>query len=158
VAVARFSGSLNLRLAGLAPLLLLWLATTSFILFARGDAESLLFAMVGPGVKPDRFEHINRGLGPFWVAQTSLCSVAVLAAIRRRGDIILTFLSGPCIALAICAFGQQWSDPNWSEVVSVCTIGWLVATLVAIGYWVAIPRAASARLDGAEKTDPARTY
>ena len=40
-----------------------------------------------------------------------------------------------CIALLIGLLGQSWSDPNWFVVFSVCTIGWLVGTVVGGLCW-----------------------
>jgi heme/copper-type cytochrome/quinol oxidase subunit 4 len=44
-------------------------------------------------------------------------------------------LIGPAIAVIICLLIEDRSDPNWFVVVAVCTIGWLVSTIVGSVYW-----------------------
>ena len=42
---------------------------------------------------------------------------------------------GPAMAVIICLLNEDWSDPNWFVIVGVCTIGWLVSTIVGGVYW-----------------------
>ena len=49
---------------------------------------------------------------------------------------LAVLMVGPIIALAIALFGQRWTDPNWFEVVGVCTICWFVGDVVGVTYWV----------------------
>ena len=39
------------------------------------------------------------------------------------------------MAVIICLLNEDWSDPNWFVIVGVCTIGWLVSTIVGGVYW-----------------------
>ena len=127
----------DLRLWIIAPLLLVWLAASVLILIGRGDVESLLGSAFGHHVRPDAFEGLNQIAVPSWASQSILVSLALVAAWHRRVDIFLVLLIGPGIALLLCLGPEQWSDPNWYNVLAVCSIGWLVGTLVTGCYWLA---------------------
>ena len=59
-----------------------------------------------------------------------------LAAWHRRTDVLTVLMTGPVITLALALVAQPWSDPNWFQIVAICSIGWLVGTLVGLAYWV----------------------
>jgi hypothetical protein len=130
----------DLRLWIVAPLLLVWLAASVLILIGQGDVESLLRSAFGHHVRPDAFRFLNQIAVPFWASYSIFASLAVVAAWRRRFDILLVLMIGPAIALLICVATQQWSDPNWYVMLAVCSIGWLVGTLVTGCYWLATRR------------------
>jgi len=121
----------------IAPLLLVWLAASVFILIGRGDVESLLDSAFGHRVMSDAFEGLNQIAPLCWASHSMLVSLALVAAWRRRADILLVLVIGPGIALLLCLVFERWSDPNWHDVLAVCSIGWFVGTLVTGFYWLA---------------------
>jgi hypothetical protein len=50
---------------------------------------------------------------------------------------LLVLMIGPGIALLFCLVFEQWSDPNWHNVLSICSISWLVGIFVTGCYWLA---------------------
>lgn len=119
----------------LAALVFLWLCLTGLFVVARGDPEAFLWATFGRFSRADAFKHLNGVSFLFWLVHSSLVLVAIAAARFRRSDVLMTLLIGPAIALIICLLDQNWSDPNWFVAVAVCTIGWLVSTIVGGVYW-----------------------
>jgi hypothetical protein len=122
-------------------LVLLWLGLSALLLVARGDPEAALRGAFGRHPRADAFAHLDRISIYFWTAHTSLALVAIAAARSRRGDVLTVLLIGPVIALILCFLGQDWADPNWFIAVAVCTIGWLVSTVVGAAYWALRPTA-----------------
>jgi hypothetical protein len=59
-----------------------------------------------------------------------LVLTAIAATRYRRTDVLIVLMIGPVIASVIAVLGQSWTDPNWFQVVAICTIGWLVGTVV----------------------------
>jgi hypothetical protein len=119
----------------LAALVSFWLGLSGLLLVARGDPETFLRTTLGHFSRPDAFEHISGVSICLWVVHSSLVTLAIAAAWRRRPDVLVVILIGPVIALMISLLGEQWSDPNWFVVISVCTIGWGVGTVVGGAYW-----------------------
>jgi hypothetical protein len=72
----------------------------------------------------------------FVVIQYRMLAVAIAAARCRRSDVLAVLLLGPAIALPICYFGEEWSDPEWFLVPAVCMICWIVSTAVGGSYWI----------------------
>ena len=124
-----------------AAIVITWLGLSGLLLLARGDPEAALRGAFGRRARADAFEHLNGIASTFWTAHTSLALIAIAAARTRRRDVLYVVLIGPVIALMICLPGQDWSDPNWFVVVAVCTIGWLVSTVVGATYWALRPTA-----------------
>ncbi len=129
-----------LRIGMIAPLLLVWFAVSTLVLIGRGDVERLLHSTFGHQARPDAFEGLNQVASLFWAVIGGHLGLALVAAWRRRIDVLLVLLIGPGIALGLCVLLENWSDPNWHNVIGVCTIGWLVGTLVAGGYGLATLR------------------
>jgi hypothetical protein len=123
------------RIAALGVLVCSWLGLSGLLAVARGDPEAFLRATFGLFSRADAFEHVNGVSGPFWLVHSALVLTAVVAARRRRPDVVAVLLIGPLIALLIGLPGQSWSDPDWFVVLAVCTIGWLVGTVVGGLYW-----------------------
>lgn len=140
----------GLQALAAAVLLLVWLGLTILLLVARGDLEALLRGALGDRARPDAFDHLNGVSTAFWFAHTCLTMVGILAARSRRLDLLVVLLIGPLIALAVCLPGQNGSDPNWLVVVAVCTIGWLVSTVVGATYWASRPRLLPSHVDSSE--------
>ena len=131
------------RIAALAALVVLWLGLSGLLVVARGDPKP------GSGdprpPRPGRTsQHLNGISVLFWLVHSSLILTAIAAARYGRSDVLAVLLIGPVIALAIGLLGQTWSDPNWFVVVAVCTIGWLVGTVVGGVYWGVKPKGTSA--------------
>jgi hypothetical protein len=116
-------------------LVFLWLSLSGLFVVAWGDPEAFLWATFGRHSRADAFEHLNGVSFLFWLVHSSLVLIAIAAARFRRSDVLTALLIGPVIALIICLLDQHWSDPNWFVVVAVCTIGWLVSTIVGGVYW-----------------------
>ncbi len=106
---------------------------------AWGDPEAFLRPTWSRYRRADAFEHPNGISVLGWLVHSSLVLTANVAACSRRGDVLAVLLIVPLIALASGLFGQPWSDPDWFVVVAVCTIGWLVGTVVGVVYWVPRP-------------------
>jgi hypothetical protein len=132
------------RIAASGALVLSWLVLSGLLVVARGDPEALLRSTSGRFSSADRFEHINGISGPFWLVHSALVLIAVAAARHRRSDVLAVLLIGPVIALFIGLLGQAWSDPDWFVVLAVCTIGWLVGTVVGGLYWALKPERTTA--------------
>lgn len=139
--VKRISNRLGPGLRTLVPAVLVlgWLGLSALLLVAKGNPEAALRGALGRHARADAFEHLNGIAIPFWTVHTSLTLVAIAAARSQRSDVLGVLPIGPAIALLIGLLGQDWSDPNWFVVVAVCAIGWLVSTVVAVGYWVLRP-------------------
>jgi hypothetical protein len=130
----------DLRLWIVISLLVVWLAVSVLILIGRGDVESLLGSAFGRNVRPDAFEFLNQIAVSFWASHSLLASLAFLASWQRRVDVLLVLMIGPVIALLVCLASQEWSDPNWHNVLAVYSIGCVVGTLVTVFYWWVKPR------------------
>ncbi|ODT99175.1 MAG: hypothetical protein ABS79_04815 [Planctomycetes bacterium SCN 63-9] len=113
-----------------APLLLIWVAVSGLILAGRGDIESLLNFGFGPHVRPDAFKLLNGIAIPFWVSHSLLTGLAILAAWWRRTDLLSVLMIGPMMGILGCLIAENWSDPNWYDVVAVCSICWFVGSFV----------------------------
>ncbi len=127
------------QLATLGVLVSLWLGLSGLLVGARGKPEAFLATTFGRFARADAFEHLNGVLIFLWSVHSSLVLIAILATRYRRTDVLAVLTIGPIIASAIALLGQQWTDPNWHNVVAVCAIGWLVGTLVGQVYWVLKP-------------------
>jgi hypothetical protein len=136
------------RIAVPVALVVLWLGLSGLLVVARGDPEAWLRATFGRYGRADAFEHLNGVSFLFWLVHSSLVLTAIVAARYRRSDVLAVLLIGPVIGLAIGLLGQTWSDPNWFIVVAVCTIGWLVGTVVGGVYWVGCEAHGDFRLSG----------
>ena len=121
----------------------MWFGLSGLLVVARGDPEAFLRTAFGRYGRADAFEHLNGVLVLFWLVHSSLVLTAIAAARYRRSDVLAVLLIGPVIALAIGLLGQTWSDPNGFVVVAVCTIGWLVGTVVGGVYWLVKPTGTS---------------
>ncbi|MDG3004926.1 hypothetical protein [Paludisphaera mucosa] len=119
-----------------APFVALWLAASGLIVLGRGDVESLLRFIFGHPLHPDALNYVNEVTFAVWVAWSLFVALAIAAAWRRRGDVVLILLSGAVLAILLCFAGERWSDPNWHNIACVCAIGWFVSTLVGGCYWL----------------------
>jgi hypothetical protein len=132
------------RIAALGALVVLWFGLSGLLVVGRGDPEAFLRATFGRHGRADAFEHLNGISVLFWLVHSSLVLTAIAAARYRRSDVLAVLLIGPLIAMVIGLLGQTWSDPNWFVVVAVCTIGWLVGTVVGGVCWRVKPTGTSA--------------
>ena len=123
------------QLATLAVLVLLWLGLSGLLVVTRGKPEAFLATTLGRFGRLDAFEHLNGVSILVWSVHSFLVLIAIAATRYRRADVVAVLMIGPAIASAIALFGQRWADPNWFEVVAVCTIGSLVGTVVGGVYW-----------------------
>jgi hypothetical protein len=57
------------------------------------------------------------------VLHSWLFLIANLAAWHRRKDVLIVLMIGPVITSALALVAQPWSDPNWFQIVAVCSIG-----------------------------------
>jgi len=131
------------RIAALGALVSSWFGISGLLVVARGDPETFLQTTFVRFSRPDTFEHLNGISVPFWLVHSSLVLTAIEAARYRRSDVLTVLLIGPVIALAIGLLGQAWSDLDLFVVVAICTIGWLVGTVVGGLYWALKPRRTS---------------
>lgn len=122
-------------LAALAVLALPWLGLSGLFVVARGDPEAFLQTHLSPHSRADAFENISGILGLFWSVQSILLLLAMGAIRVRRSDVLIVLLIGPIIALALDLLFEQWSDPNWHDIVAIGTIGWMVGSVVGGAYW-----------------------
>ncbi len=120
----------------LAILASMWLALSVILIATQGNPEALLTASFGRLTRPGAFEYVNRVSVPLWWVHTCLTLIAILAARWNRTDVVAVLLIGPVIALAIALLSQRWEDPNWHDLLGVCTIGWFVSMVVAGCYWI----------------------
>ena len=124
------------QIAVVVVLASLWVVTSALLVITRGDPESFLRSALAGYARRDAFNDLNRVSILFWVAHSCLLVTAVAAARSRRSDVLTVLLLGPAVALPICYFGQQWSDPEWFFVPAVCMICWMVSTAVGGSYWI----------------------
>jgi hypothetical protein len=123
----------------LGLLVSLWLGISCLLVVARGNPEAFLLRNFGRFSRADAFEHLNGISVALWWVHSFLVVVAILATRCRRKDVLAVLTIGPIMALAFAVFWQQWSDPNWFEVVAVWEICSLVSTIVGQAYWVVKP-------------------
>jgi hypothetical protein len=123
------------HLVTLGLLVLLWLTLSGLLVVARDRPEALLKAAFGRFSRDDAFEHLDGISVVLWWLHSFLVLVAILAIRYRRKDVLVVLLIGPIIALGFALLGQQWTDPNWFEVVAVWAICSLVSTIVGQAYW-----------------------
>jgi len=124
------------QIAVVVALAALWVAASALLVLTRGDPEGFFRSTLAGHARRDAFNDLNRASVLFLVAHTCLLVVAIAAARCRRSDVLAVLLLGPAIALPICYFGQEWSDPEWFLVPAVCMICWIVSTAVGGSYWI----------------------
>jgi hypothetical protein len=127
------------QLVNLGVLVSLWFGLSYLLVVARGNLEAFLATFFGRFSRDDAFEHLNGVSIDFWWVHSFLVLVVILATWYRRTDVLVVLMIGPVIALSIAVFGEQWTDPNWFQVVAVCEICWLVSTVVGQAYWALKP-------------------
>jgi len=127
------------QLATMGVLVSLWLGLSGLLVVAWGKPEAFLATTFGRFAQADAFEHLDGVLIFLWSVHSILVLIAILATRYCRTDVLAVLMIAPIIASAIALLGQQWTDPNWHNVVAVCAIGWLVGTLVGQVYWVLKP-------------------
>ena len=120
----------------LGLLVSLWLGLSCLLVISRGNPEAFLLRNFGRLSRDDAFEHLNGISVTLWLVHSFLVLVAILATWCRRKDVLIVLMIGPIMALAFALLGQQWSDPNWFEVVAVWEICSLVSNIVGQAYWV----------------------
>jgi hypothetical protein len=125
----------------LTALVSLWLALTGLLFVSWGNPEAFLLGRFGRYSRSDAFVHLNPILPFFWFVHSSMLLMAIAAARSRRTDVLTVLLIGPVITLVFNLFYQEWSDPDWYDLVALLTIGWLVSTIVGGGYWMLKPTA-----------------
>ena len=106
------------QLMNLGVLVSLWFGLSYLLVVARGNLRpSLRQPSVAQSMKclraPERcFDRLLVGAFVPFV-------VVILATWYRRTDVVGVLLIGPVIAFSIAVFGEQWTDPNWFQVVAV---------------------------------------
>ena len=123
-------------LVTLGLLVSLWLGLSCLLVVARGNPEAFLLRNLGRFSRDDAFEYLNGISVTLWCVHSSLVLVAILAIRCQRKDVLVVLIIGPIMGLAFALLGQQWSDPNWFQVVAVWAICSLVSTIVGQAYWV----------------------
>jgi hypothetical protein len=131
----------------LAVLVFVWLSLSGLLLVSWGNPEVFLRRALGRYSRADTFEFLNGISVLFWLVHSALLLVGIAAARARRSDVVTVLLIGPAIAVIICLLNEDWSDPNWYVIVAVCTIGWLVSTIVGGVYWRLRPTKGRSELD-----------
>jgi hypothetical protein len=124
------------HLMTLGLLVALWLALSCLLVVSRGKPEAFLKAAFGRFSRDDAFKHLDGVTVALWWVHSFLVLVATLAICYRRKDVLVVFMIGPIMACAFALFGQDWTDPNWFQVVAVWAICSLVSTTVGQAYWV----------------------
>ena len=132
----------------LGALAALWLTRSALLVASRGAPESMLRTVFARHSRQDAFEHLNGISALFWAAHSCLFLMGVAAARSRRPDVLTVLLIGPAFGVTINLLEESWSDPNWFVIVAVCTISWVVGTVVGGFYWLSKP-AARAKLGDA---------
>jgi hypothetical protein len=127
------------QIVNLGILVSLWLGLSGLLVVARGKPEAFLVTTFGRFSRDDAFDNLDDVTVGLWWLHSFLVLVVILATWYRRNDVLIVLMSGPVIALAIAMFGEQWTDPNWFQIVAVCEICWLVSTVVGQAYWVLKP-------------------
>jgi hypothetical protein len=127
------------QLATLVVLVLLWLGLSGLLVLSHGQPEAFLHNNLGRFSRNDAFQHLNGISLLVWSIHSLLTAIAIAATWFRRTDVLGVLMVGPTFAILIVLLDQNWADPNWFVVVAVCSIGWLVGSVVAAGYWVAKP-------------------
>ena len=129
----------------LGALAALWLMLSTLLAASGGDPEPMLRTLFGRHSHADAFQNLNFISNLFWAAHSYLFLMALAAFWCRRPDVFTVLLIGPAFGMVINLLEENWSDPNWFVIVAVCTIGWVVSTLVAGSYWLAKPAGRTAR-------------
>jgi hypothetical protein len=128
------------QLGTLAVLVSLWLGLSALLVGTWGKPETFLVKTLGRFSRDDAFEHLNGVSVVFWSVHSLLVLIAIAATKYRRTDVLTVLMIGPVIAAAIVLLGQSWADPNWFEVVAICSSGWLAGSVVGSAYWIVKPR------------------
>jgi len=131
----------------MAVLVFLWISLSGLLLVSWGNPEVFLRRTLGRYSQPDTFKHLNGISVLFWLVHSALLLVGIAAARARRSDVLTVLLIGPAIAVIICLLNEDWSDLNWYVIFAVCTIGWLVSTIVGGVYWSLRPTKGRPELD-----------
>jgi hypothetical protein len=124
------------QLAAAALLVSLWLGLTVLLLASRGQPEAFLIKKFGRFSRDDAFEHLNGIAVIAWPVFSILVLIAMATTRYRRPVALAVLMIGPVIAASIVLIDQRWADPNWFEIVAVCSIGSLVGSIVVIVYWL----------------------
>ncbi len=114
----------------------IWGAVFPLLVLTRGNPEGFLRVALEGRARRDAFNDLNRVSVLFFVAHSCLLLMTIAATRSRRLDVLIVLLLGPAIALPLCYFGQQWSDPEWFLVPALCMICWMVSTVVGGCYWI----------------------
>ena len=121
-------------------LVVIWIALSGLLVLGRGDVEGLLKLAFGRYSKPDAYQSLNRIVGLFWASNGTIVSLASLAAWRKRGDIFAVLMIAPALGCLLCLASEKPSDPNWYDILGICSICWIVGSLVTGGYWFVLRR------------------
>ena len=131
---------LGCQLATLVFLVSIWFGLTGLLSVGWGQPEALLVRTFGRYSMHDAFEHLNDISTHVWSVHSLLVLIAIAAKWHRRTDVLTVLMIGPVIAAMIVLIDQRWTDPNWSDIVAVCSIGSLVGSVVGLTYWFLMPR------------------
>ena len=124
------------QFATLALLVSIWIGLTGLLVVSRGKPEAFLVRTLGGFSMPDAFKHLNECSTLAWSLHSILVLVAMAAKRYGRTDVLTVLMIGPVIAASIVLVDQRWTDPNWFNIVAVCSIGSLVGSIVGLSYWV----------------------
>ena len=131
---------LGCQLATLVFLVSIWFGLTGLLIVSWGRPEAFLVRTFGRYTIHDAFDHLNDSSTLVWSVHSLLVLIAMAAKWHRRTDVLTVLMIGPVIAAMIVLIDQRWTDPNWSDIVAVCSIGSLVGSVVGLTYWFLIPR------------------
>jgi hypothetical protein len=115
-------------LAAYTAIFVSWLPLAVLLVRSGGHPDAHLITLVGAN---------SAVVGLFSVFHTLLCGVGVAAVFCRRFDILTILPIGPGLAILFYVLEQGFSDPAWFTIVAMCSIGEMVAILVALVYWAA---------------------
>ena len=123
------SARLIALLACVATISLLVIAFT----FEQFDVESFLRQTIGGWFRHDAFDELNRvALSLIWLSNVlTVCCLASICTKKYVYSIIV--ISGPLIAALFYMLSNGFSDPSWSTLASLCSIGIAVSVTIAMG-------------------------
>jgi len=116
------------------------LGLSGLLVVSWGQPEAFLAKTFVRVSRDDAFAHLN-GISTFvWSVHSVLILLESAASQYRRKDVLTVLMIGPVIAASIALACQRWTDPNWFDVVAICSISSRVGSLVGLIYWALKPR------------------
>lgn len=105
------------------------------ILAGKESFELWWLATVGNPVRPDSgLEDIDVAIGILWALHAAWCFFAIAAIVQKRWELFCCLAAGPACAVLVLISFENLYDPNWSNIVVLSIICWLVSLVITTFY------------------------